>query len=88
MNAQMSITQGKSQEPIPKLSVVTHGSDGVVLRTLLGSSLTGCLCNLIDRKKIPLTLGTHEPGQVSGSVLVMSGEWSTSPSFLFLNTPP
>lgn len=71
MNAQMSITWGKSQEPIPKLSVATHGSDGGVLRTLLDSSLTSCLCNLIDRKRISMTLGT---GQASGPVLVMSGE--------------
>lgn len=82
MNAQMSITWGKSQEPIPKLSVATSGSDGGILRTLLGSSLTGCLYNLIDRRRIPMTLGT---GQTSGPVLVMTGKWSTSPSF-FLNT--
>lgn len=81
-NQSMSITWGKSQEPIPKLSVATPGSDGGVRRTLPGSSLTGRLCNLIDRKRISMTLGT---GQASGPVLVMSGEWSTSPSF-FLNT--
>ena len=35
----MSISWGKPHEPIPNLSVATHGSDGGVLRTLLGSSI-------------------------------------------------
>lgn len=67
----MSITCGKPFEPIPNLSIATHGSDRGILKTVLVSSLMGFLYNLIDRKRMPMPNGIYMYATVQVSRLVL-----------------
>lgn len=50
----MFITQGKPNKLIPNLRIATYDSDSGIYRTFLAGNLMGCLCSIIDTKRIPM----------------------------------
>lgn len=72
MSAQLSITQGKPQEPIPNLSEATYGSDSGIFRTF---GWAACFIQSTEKEyPMPNVIERCATGQISGSALLIPAE--------------